>query len=249
MSDPRLPFQPNAFEQLAKAEPHHWWFRSRNKLLLWALKSKVGSFASLLEIGCGTGYVLEGISKAFPAAELHAAEYFEEGLVFARQRVGKASFRVLDATNMNDKDCYDVIGAFDVIEHIEQDEKVLMNLANALTSQGSLIVTVPQHQWLWSQVDEQVCHVRRYSRRQLIEKIQRTGLTIHYVTSFVSFLVPIMWIVRKKPRSGSYDAMGEFQIPRFFNFFLEWIMQTELLLTKLGVRFPVGGSLLVIAKK
>lgn len=154
------PFPSNAFAQLSEAESGHWWFRSRNRVLLWSLATKVKSFSNFLEIGCGTGYVLEGISKTFPDVELSGAEYYEEGLVFARKRVPTATFQQLDATTMDDVDCYDVVGAFDVIEHIEQDEKVLCNLGRALKHGGTLMVTVPQHRWLWSSVDEHACHVR-----------------------------------------------------------------------------------------
>lgn len=82
----------------------------------------------------------------------------------ARQRVPSASFRRLGATVMEDKKCFDVIGAFDVIEHIEEDEKVLANLARAIVPGGALLITVPQHRWLWSATDDYACHVRRYTR-------------------------------------------------------------------------------------
>ncbi|CAK17989.1 putative SAM-dependent methyltransferase [Pseudomonas entomophila L48] len=216
--------------------------------MLWALAKKVKPFNSLLEIGCGTGYVLEGISRAWPQIELHGSEYYEEGLEHARKRIPNAQLKQLDATRMQEVERYDIVGAFDVIEHIEQDETVLRNLTRALRPGGSLVVTVPQHRWLWSQVDEYACHVRRYSRAELVEKAQRAGLQVSYVSSFVSLLVPLMWLSRKRANK-QHDPMGEFNIPRWLNQSLEMLMRLELGLIKAGVRFPIGGSLLMVATK
>ncbi len=150
---------------------------------------------------------------------------------------------------MTDSERYDVIGAFDVIEHIEQDQLVINNLSNALKTGGSLLISVPQHRWLWSEVDEYACHVRRYTRSELTEKIQSSGLHVEYATSFVSFLVPLMWLSRLRARTSDYDPMAEFKIPAGLNYSLEKIMKLELGLLKLGIRIPVGGSLLMVARK
>jgi len=249
----QAPFPVESFEKLAALEAGNWWFRARNKVLIWALKRHVGEVRSFLEIGCGTGFVLEGIHKAFPNAQLQGSEYFHEGLVHARKRIPSAHFKQLDATLMDEKDQYDVIGAFDVIEHIEEDQLVLNNLARALKPGGSIIVSVPQHRWLWSKVDEYACHQRRYVRAELLEKISSSGLRSIYVTSFVSLLVPLMWLSRvrsNKSRDGAaYNPESEFLIPGWLNACLTGVMQFELCLIRLGLRLPVGGSLLVIARK
>ncbi|VVM39543.1 Ubiquinone biosynthesis O-methyltransferase [Pseudomonas fluorescens] len=245
----REPFPAESFNLLAAEESKHWWFRARNSVLLWALKKKVGKFQSFLEVGCGTAFVLESVRKAYPDASLYGSEFFDEGLVHARKRIPSAKFAQLDATEMSDVDKYDVIGAFDVIEHIEQDQLVIDNLSRALKQNGSLIISVPQHHWLWSEVDRFACHVRRYSRSDMIEKIEKAGLSVQYSTSFVSLLVPLMWLSRAKPVKGEYDPMTEFRIPRWLNRALESVMKLEFFLIKLGFRLPIGGSLLIVAKK
>lgn len=245
----RNPFPPSFFSKLVEVETHHWWFRSRNKLLLWALGRKVKNFSNFLEIGCGTGYVLDGVRKVFPRVSLVGAEYFKEGLAFAKKRVPTSCFRQLDATKFEEVDSYDVIGIFDVLEHIEEDEKVLSNLARALRHGGSLMITVPQHRWLWSQADQHACHLRRYSRAELVKKVSCAGLDVDYVTSFVCFLVPVMWLSRRSKCSGEYDPMSELEVQPWLNKSLEVIMYLEYILIKLGVRLPLGGSLLLIARK
>lgn len=246
----RSPFPASAFSKLAAVEAQHWWFRARNNILLWALATKVRQpIHSFLEIGCGTGYVLEGVRRQYPNARLYGAEYYEEGLVFARQRVPSASFAQLDATKMTDVDRYDAVGAFDVIEHIEQDELVLSNLARALKPGGSLMVSVPQHMWLWSGADEHACHVRRYVRPELCQKVTAAGLKVVYVTSFVSLLLPLMWLMRRKAVQKAYDPVAELQLPDWQNALLERIMRLEFALLKMGLSLPAGGSLLVVAQK
>lgn len=244
-----IPFPKAAFDALASSEARHWWFRARNQLLVWILRSRVGEFRNFLEIGCGTGFVLDGIRHEFPDVELFGTEFFEEGLMHARQRIPSAKFEQLDARLMSDVERYDMIGAFDVIEHIDEDEVVLTNISRALRKGGHLLVTVPQHRWLWSAADERACHVRRYTRGELIDKVRGAGLEVKYVTSFVSLLMPLMWLSRQ--RSGQKDAEtnSEFDISDATNRLLAFVMKIELKLIKFGVPLPFGGSLLVLARK
>jgi 2-polyprenyl-3-methyl-5-hydroxy-6-metoxy-1,4-benzoquinol methylase len=242
-------FQPESFDKLAKAEAGHWWFRSRNRIILWVLKNRVVSFESFLEVGCGTGFVLQAVNDAYPQKKLEGSDYFTEGLMHARTRVPTAIFRQLDARKMSEQAHYDVIGAFDVIEHINEDKLVLSKLSLALKPGGTLIITVPQHQWLWSAVDEYACHVRRYSRPELVGKVTQSGLKVEYVSSFVCLLVPLMWLSRLGANSKNFDPMDEFRIPSWLNRLLEIIMSFELRLLKNGFKSPVGGSLLLVARK
>jgi SAM-dependent methyltransferase len=243
------PFPDSAFPYIASVEDTHWWFRARNQIVIWVLRSWIRQFFSFLEVGCGTGYVISGIAKAFPNSQLEATEYFEEGLIFARRRVARCVFRQLDATTMTEAGTYDCIGSFDVIEHIEKDELVLSNLYRALRPNGHLLLTVPQHPWLWSTADESAHHVRRYTAMELRDKAQKAGFCITYCTSFVSLLLPLMLIQRLSKRNPNYNPDDEFKVSPFLNTALYLVMQVELTLLKLGLRFPAGGSLLLLARK
>ena len=243
------PFPRGSFEYLASLEKKHWWFRARNQIIIWVLKSKAHSIKSFLEVGCGTGYVISGISKAFPAFKLQASEYFEEGLVYARERVPKCEFRQLDATQMKELDSYDCIGSFDVIEHIDKDQIVLANFNRALRSGGFLLITVPQHPWLWSSADDYAHHRRRYTFHNLKKSLSCAGFKIHYASSFVSLLMPLMIIQRLSSRQASYDPSVEFEINSLLNKLLRLVMFVEFIMLKVGIRFFAGGSLLVLAQK
>ena len=244
------PFPKHQFEILAQCETTHWWFCARKKLIIWILKKFTQPFSNFQEVGCGTGFILQAISKSFPAAQLKGSEYYPEGLVFARNRLPMVHLVCEDARLIDENGFWDVIGSFDVLEHIEEDELVLMNLCKALRVGGKLVVSVPQHPSLWSHQDEGAGHVRRYTRNELVDKIQCTGLDVKYVTSFVFFLAPLMWLSRMWNRKNtSSDPMREFNIPRGLNLALEAVMFVELGLIKVGLTFPYGGSLIVVAEK
>jgi len=249
MNKLEFPFPSSAFRYLAAAESKHWWFRTRNQLIIWILRSKARKIRNFLEVGCGTGFVISGIAKVFPSLELEASEYFEDGLVFARQRLPQCRFHQLDATAMAEVDAYDCIGTFDVIEHIDADERVLSNFNRALRTGGFLLLTVPQHPWLWSAADDYAHHVRRYTVQELRRKILNAGFRIEYCSSFVSLLLPLMALRRLSTHNQNYNPDDEFKISPLLDAALYLVMQLELLLLRLGLRFPAGGSLLLLARK
>lgn len=243
------PFPQSAFSYLAEAESTHWWFRARNHAILWLLRCKVHGIKNFLEVGCGTGFVISAIAKSFPLLKLEGSEYFEDGLVFARQRLPQCCFRQLDAETMTEVDIYDCIGSFDVIEHIISDEFVLSNFHTALRAGGFLLLTVPQHPWLWSPADDFAHHVRRYTFRELRRKVLSAGFQIEYCTSFVSLLLPLMALQRLLSRNQNYNPDNEFKISPLLNSVLYLVMRLELVLLQLGLLLPVGGSLLLLARK
>lgn len=202
-----------------------------------------------MEIGCGTGFVLRGIHNEFPEVSLSGTEYLEEGLFCARKKVPSACLKKLNALDMNDHQKYDSIGAFDVIEHIENDGLALSNLAKALKRNGCLLITVPQHKWLWSVTDMNAGHFRRYSRKELIKKVTGTGLKVEFSTSFVSLLIPFMFLNRLFLNFKKTDQSEEFLISATLNLTLKSIMYVEILLIKYGIKIPLGGSLLLVARK
>ncbi|MCK5001898.1 MAG: class I SAM-dependent methyltransferase [Gammaproteobacteria bacterium] len=241
-------FKTHYFKELAELEAGNFWFRVRNKLIIWALHKYSPELKSFLEIGCGTGFVISAISKQFPEANLSGSEYLEEGLIYAQQRLPSTKFTQMDARNIPCESELDAIGAFDVLEHIEEDEVVLQQIYKALKPGGAIFITVPQHRWLWSAVDEYACHVRRYSSKELHQKVCGAGFEILRSTSFVSTLLPAMYVSRLLQRD-KMDDMAELRINPILNKIFEWFLYLELYLIRLGISIPVGGSRLIVARK
>ncbi len=245
-------FKAHYFKELAELEAGNFWFRARNKLIIWALHRYSPNMKSFLEIGCGTGFVISAISKRFPEARLSGSEYLEEGLVYAQQRLPSAEFAQMDARDIPYESELDTLGAFDVLEHIEEDEVVLQQIYKALKPGGIMFLTVPQHRWLWSAVDEYACHVRRYTASELHQKVSRAGYDIVRSTSFVSTLLPAMYLSRlmqQNKMDASVDEMAELRINPILNKIFEWLLNFELALIHAGISLPVGGSRLLVARK
>jgi len=239
------------FAALAELEARNFWFRARNRLIVWALGRYFPGARRFLEAGCGTGFVLTGITAAFPALEMTGSEVAAEGLAFAARRAPSARLIQMDARRIPFRGEFDVAGAFDVIEHIEDDRAVLRALREALVPGGGLLLTVPQHPFLWSEYDVRARHVRRYRAAELRTKLAEAGFEIVKMTSFVSLLLPLMIasrLVQRAPSAG-YDPLAELRIGPWLNWLLEQALDFERLLIRAGIPLPAGGSLLVVARR
>ena len=248
-------FNKDAFKPLAEAEAKSFWFTNRNRLIVWCLRKYFPSMKDYLEIGCGTGFVLKAVHESFPECRCRGSELFAEGLEYARERVPDAELIQLDAVNMTQKDAYDVFGAFDVLEHIPEDTKVMDNLYTAIKWGG--VITVPQHMFMWSTEDDYACHVRRYSQKELRQKLEEAGFHVERMTGFVSLLFPFMMASRllgekrkaDNAKELAYNAGSELTLPSWLNVMFSAVMKIEFLLIRMGLRFPFGGSILAVVRK
>lgn len=244
-------YPPEAYAELATLEAGNFWFRARNQLILWAMQRHFPNVQRYLEIGCGTGFVLTSIAQVYPQARVTGSEIFSTGLPYASKRLPNAELLQMDARHIPYEDEFDVIGAFDVLEHIEADEVVLGEMRGALRSNGGIVLTVPQHPQLWSRQDEYARHVRRYKMGELREKVRRAGFHVVFETSFVSLLLPAMAASRlmQSKQQVVTDEMAELRLPKLLNSTFETMMKVERFFIQIGMRFPIGGSGLLVAKK
>jgi SAM-dependent methyltransferase len=243
-------FKDVIFQELVELESRNFWFQARNRLILWALSIHFPNATSFLEVGCGTGFVLSGVASARPKLKLSGSEISSAGLSHAAKRVPSAELIQMDARSIPFDTEFDAIGAFDVLEHIEEDEAVLREIHSALVAGGGAIFTVPQHPWMWSSADDYACHVRRYRVGELREKLVRAGFRIEMETSFVSLLLPVMFVSRWLKRNAPVqDACAELKLPTALNQLFSSVMTIEHSLIKAALRFPFGGSRLLVVRK
>jgi SAM-dependent methyltransferase len=237
------------FDRLAGAEDQSFWFRARNRLIVELVGQVSRPGDRFLELGCGTGYVLQAVVAACGVRAV-GADPFSEALAYARQRVPHAQFLQVDALN-DWTEQFDVVGAFDVLEHIEDDLAALRSLRAAVRPGGHVLVTVPQHPWLWSAFDEAAEHVRRYRRADLLERMRQAGLEPVRATSFVVSLLPLMALsrMRRRLRTRNYDPIDELLLPRGVDRVLERMLDLERWVIARGADLPVGGSLVVVARR
>ncbi len=243
-------FKPEQFTHLFRLESENFWFRSRNRFILWAINRYFPSTRDMMELGCGTGFVSSAVERERPDIKLTATELYADGAVLAARRLKNATVLQIDARDIPFESEFDLVGAFDVIEHIGEDKQVLCEIHRSLKSGGGLLLTVPQHPALWSRVDDFSHHKRRYTRPELMSKVEESGFRVLRCTSFVTLLLPVMIASRLLARDRiEFDPFAEFEIPVLFNWFFERTLDVERWLISAGFSLPVGGSLLLVAKR
>lgn len=247
---------PNAgFDTTDDVKQDSFWVASRTRLLRREVIKAVGGMpkAKFFEIGCGTGTFLHSLSSE-ATIELLGSEIYLRGLRSAKAQCPTVEFIQLDASAIPFVAEFDAIGAFDVIEHIEDDMAVLGGIYKTLKPSGTLILTVPQHQFMWSRIDEFVHHQRRYSRKDLLTKLESAGFQINYVTSFVFMLFPLMLISRlfdrkRRAKVASTEFDKQVRFNPFVNYVFDWFMRIDEAMIARRWSLPWGGTLLVVAQK
>ena len=154
---------------------------------------------------------------------------------------------------------FDLIGCFDVLEHLPDDTYVLQHIQTMLAPRGVLVLTVPAHPSLWSSFDEASHHCRRYELRELRARLVSSGYEVEYITHFMAGIFPLIWLHRRLKshgrRSGGRDstrmndlAQAELRIVPLVNDILAWLLYQEARLVLGRRRLPVGTSLLAVAR-
>jgi SAM-dependent methyltransferase len=244
-------FDPKSFELLYQVEDKSFWFTNRN-LMIAHLLDKYSIEKEFLEIGCGSAYVINQLYQKFPHLKFTGSEIYIEGLKYAQKRVPKEIKLIqFDATEINFDEQFDAIGAFDVIEHIDEDEKVLANIYKSLRPNGRVFISVPQYMFMWSQEDDAAYHKRRYTRKELKSKLVNAGFEVEFITSFMFLLFPLMLISRMTV-SGKKTAeqMTQALYPgKIMNSLLSLFAYLDVVLIRMGISLPWGGSLVVVGRK
>jgi SAM-dependent methyltransferase len=195
------------YETMAELDQRHWWYLGRRKVLarLIELYAPPPARGQILEVGCGTGHNLEML-RGF--GDVDAVELDESVRVIAESRLGRQvmSDRLPELQGVPDRR-YDLIAAFDVIEHIHDDDAALVAIARKLRPRGRLVMTVPAHEWMWSAHDVVNHHKRRYSRKSLKGLIERSPLQLEAIGYFNSILFPLAVAQRLASKvAGRKDA-------------------------------------------
>jgi SAM-dependent methyltransferase len=250
-------YDPSFFDRLAQVEDRHFWFRARNELifrLAHRASLGLGPCKFVLEIGCGTGNVLRILEAAFPDSKVVGLELWREGLKHARTRC-HADLVEGDIRKSPFGKPFDVVGMFDVLEHIAEDREALELVHRTLRPGGKLMLTVPAHQSLWSYFDEAACHCRRYSAHDLRQKLGDAGFEVEYFSQFMACLFPIVWAyrklngVRRDSKSAQERSDEEFRLIPVVNSVMHRLLRAEAGWLSRGHSLPIGTSLVAVARK
>lgn len=238
----------NTIELLASVEDENWWNEGRRRILCNLIKTITNrNNLRILDVGCGPG----GTSVSFNIfGTVMGTDYSTTALKIALRRglnVFKSKLTEIPVKN----ESFDIITALDVIEHIQEEQQVLMEIKRILKSDGFVVITVPAFKFLWSEHDVAVSHVRRYNIPSLRRSLQTAGFSIVRISYFVSFVFPFVVIYRLLTRSGAKKTNPKpnmNKLPSIVNNTLEKIMRLEDNILK-KCNFPFGVSIVCIAKK
>lgn len=239
---------PEAYRQIQRLQSAHWWFTARRKILHSQLaRIHLPVNARILEVGCGPGGNLSMLQEfgQVTAVEMNAgAREYAARLSGVQVLPG----RLPDA--MPEMESFDLIGLFDVLEHIPDDLAALNSLKPMLRQGGQLLLTVPACPWMFGPHDKAHHHQRRYSAAQLTNLAKKSGWEVKYITHFNTWLYPIIGLSRLLAmaihRESVHSDMDK-QPPVLINKLLHMVFASESAVLR-HVRFPVGVSLLCVLR-
>lgn len=261
-ASPDQSYDPNYFALLFEVEDRHFWFRARNQVINTVIKrltTNLRNDCRVLEIGCGTGNVLRLLEQACKRGTVVGMDLFLEGLRYARQRTAVPLVQG-DIHKPPFGAKFDLIGLFDVLEHMTDDRQVLSDLGNILADEGELLLTVPAHPSLWSYFDEASHHCRRYEPAELESKLRLAGYQVEYLTQYMAGLFPLVWLWRRfavlfrRRRPGDvkyakYLANHELHCVPIINELMVLLLREEKYLIGQRIRLPIGTSIICVARK
>jgi SAM-dependent methyltransferase len=241
---------PELFNTFASVERTHWWFTARRDILLSITERHVAPGSAILDVGCGTGYFIEGLGGRYEAwgidpSPISVRMCRERGL----ERVVQGT--AYDLSSVGDRR-FDAVYFLDVIEHLDDDARALVEAKRVLAPGGLVVITVPAFNFLWSDHDVVNEHRRRYDRPGLVALLDRVGLRVERLSYFNFYLFGLAGIDRLAGRLLRRRVSAELQVPSpLVNRLMGDTFRSERhrLADSSRKPFPFGLSLLAVARK
>jgi len=238
------------YDKIAQNEQTHFWFIARKKIILSIIQRLDShSFARILDYGCGSGNLLITMQKNYPDKEIYGADISQKALDYCKRRGAKNLIQLNNGEPETNH--FDLVTCLDVIEHIDDDLAFLMHIRQLIRDHGTLILTVPAYEFLWSGNDYVSRHKRRYTRSKLKSLLQRAGFHLKKISYFNTFLfLPIFCIVMFNrlffPKSMYVSNVKDVQ--PWINQWLIHLFASEKWVLKYG-SFPFGVSIIAVVTK
>lgn len=237
------------YKEIIEHEATHWWFVSRRNLSKYSLdRLKFTGKPKILDLGCGSGGNLAMLSGY---GEVYACEMNDQVREHSAGRnIGSVAYGKLPDEIPFSGVQFDLITMFDVLEHVEDDCAALNSVFARLNKNAIVFLTVPAFQYLFSRHDVLHHHFRRYSKKELQEKLEAAGFKVEFINYWNVFMFIPAVIVRILDHFGypKNRVVGTDLPPQCINKLLIKIVSAErFLLTR--VNFWFGLSLIVVARK
>lgn len=239
--------------QHSELEWTHWWFRGRRAVLDDVLRRFVPRRQRplrLLDVGAGAGSMLPTFLQY---GEVSAMDTAPEAVAYCERRFPgvRATVGRLPA-DIEASPTYDVIGAFDVLEHIEDDDDAARAIAAALLPGGVFVCSVPAFMSLWGPHDDLNHHRRRYRRPELVALLEGAGLRVLWSSYFNTLLfapIAALRLVRRRRRDTPVGGASDFDVDvGRLNGLLARLFSAERHLLR-RVSLPFGVSIVAVARR
>ncbi|MBS1793815.1 MAG: class I SAM-dependent methyltransferase [Acidobacteria bacterium] len=243
--------QQHTYAIMNRVEDSHWWFVGRRAILESFMQRIVSGIPQpaaeirILDVGCGTGANLEMLAK-FGASE--GVDVSDDALEFCRAKGLKVHKGLAEELPFADES-FEVVTALDVVEHLDDDVAGLREMFRVLKKGGKSLIFVPAFMWLWGVQDDISNHRIRYTRKQIVERLEKAGFTVERATyANWTFFAPIlagrtiMKLTGLKPESENNVNVSA------LNGFFGKIFSSEKFWLK-NFDFPFGVSIVIVAGK
>ncbi len=236
---------------MAERERSYWWHVGRLRILQSYLRYAIHGKSKpikILNVGCGTGGTIAMLEQFGLVENIDVSV---EAIKFMKQ-AGYKRITKTDGKKVPFKDStFDIVAAFDVLEHIEDDKAALLEWKRVLKKDGAIVLSVPAYQWLWSEHDVSLHHKRRYTVPRLARLAREAGLSPKkksYAIVFSLLLIVGFRFINKLLGRKNDSETSYVDVPSWVNaLFIRILFAEALLQTK--VRMPVGTSVMGVLRK
>ena len=229
-------------------EDKSFWFKHRLNIINNLVTKYLPKGTTFLDVGGGNGQIASELQK-----NGYSSWLVEPSISGAKNALTRGVQNICCSTLKEAKlKNIDAIGAFDVIEHLDDDLGFINTAYDSLSKDGLLFLTVPAHSLLWSSADDLAQHTRRYSKNDLI-RILSDKFNIIFISNFFGILlIPVLFLrvlpyrlgIQKKLTDDGEHGSNKGIIVKIINLFLS---REKRVITKKKKR--IGTSLVVVAKK
>lgn len=247
--------QQHTYAIMDRVEDSHWWFVGRRAILetflrqiadkLKSAKAEAQDALRIVDVGCGTGANLEMLSQ-FGQAE--GVDVSDDALEFCRRK-GLTVQKGLAETLPYADETFDISTALDVIEHLDDDIAGLKEMHRVTKTGGYTLIFVPAFMWLWGVQDDISNHRIRYTKKQIVERVEKAGFKIERATyANFTFFAPILGGRTLMKLTGiKPESENNVNISALNGVFGKLFSAESFWLNKLN--FPFGVSIVLVARR
>jgi len=243
--------KPEAYKQQFDIEDFHWWFVANRNICLDVIDASFENRQNLkiLDAGCGTGGMLAYLAKR---GYVFGLDLSEKALFFARKKVKVPLVRASVQSLTFQDNTFDLIVSNDVLYHLDvlDDYVTLKEHKRVLKRGGKLFIRVAAFNWLYSQHDQNVHTARRYTKRELMNKVKKAGFEVELCsyTNFFFFPIVVLKRISESLIGSRYKNLDLKVVPPFINKALTRVLSMEVSIFR-KVNLPFGSSIICLAKK